>query len=275
MSQPRAPHIGIFDSGIGGLSVLRALRRRLPQAQFTYVADGRYTPWGERPTDWVLARSEQLAAWLIDSAGADLVLVACNTATTQAIEALRRRWPGRPFVGVEPGIKPAAAASRNGHVGVMATTGTLSSARMAELIQRHAGAVTVHRVPCPGLAEAIEREAPADAHLSRLLDAAAQALRISGADTVALGCTHYPLVAEALAERLPATVQLIDTADAVARRAQDLLALAATSPLDGSAKVATTALRLLSTGDPQGLQLAARRWIDPAANAGPLDLPPL
>ena len=124
-----APHIGLFDSGIGGLSVLRAVRRQLPAARCSYIADTACTPWGDRPADWVAARCEQLSAWLIDQ-GADLVLVACNTGTTQAIAALRARWPALPFVGVEPGVKPAVAASRNRRVAVMATTGTLRSHRL-------------------------------------------------------------------------------------------------------------------------------------------------
>lgn len=264
---PRPPHLGIFDSGIGGLSVLRALRQRLPQAACTYVADARHTPWGERSSDWVVARSLQLAGWLIDEAGVDLVLVACNTATTQAIAALRARWPQMAFVGVEPGIKPAAAASRNGQVGVMATPGTLASPRVAELIARHAGQARVHAIPCPGLADAIETEAPDSPHLGALLDGFARALRASGADTVALGCTHYPLVAEALAERLPPDVQLIDTADAVARRVQQLLGLA-----EAPQPAMPAPLRLLSTGHPAALQAAARRWLQADAMAEALDL---
>lgn len=268
---PRPSHIGIFDSGIGGLSVLRALRQRLPQAACTYVADARHTPWGERSSDWVVARSLQLAGWLIDEAGVDLVLVACNTATTQAIAALRERWPQKAFVGVEPGIKPAAAASRNGQIGVMATPGTLASARVAELIARHAGQVQVHLIACPGLADAIETEAPDSPRLGALLDSFARAVRASGADTVALGCTHYPLVAQGLAARLPAQVQLIDTADAVARRVQQLLGLADGAP-QACAGLPPAPLRLLSTGDPAALQAAARRWLQADASAQALDL---
>ena len=250
-------HIGIFDSGIGGLSVLRALRRQLPQARITYIADARFTPWGDRPAGWVAARCLQLSAWLLDG-GADLVLVACNTGTTQAITALRARWPATPFVGVEPGIKPAVAASRNSRVAVMATTGTLQSPRLARLVADHAGGAALLRLPCPGLVEAIEAADPDDRVLLALLDHIAADLLAARVDTVALGCTHYPLVADALQNRLGPGVRLVDTADAVARQVARLLkhtpgggATAGTAPLP----------RLLSTGDAAGLQQAARRWL--------------
>ncbi len=220
---PRPPHIGIFDSGIGGLSVLRALRCHVPLAQISYIADARFTPWGDRPTEWVQARAVQLGAWLLGG-GADLVLVACNTATTQAISTLRQRWPDTAFVGVEPGIKPAVAASRNGRVAVMATSGTLQSPRVARLVAQHAGGAAVLRLPCPGLVEAIERAGPDDTRLHALLDRIAADLQAAQVDTVALACTHYPLVADALQARLGPEVQLVDTADAVARQVARLLA---------------------------------------------------
>lgn len=285
------PRIGVFDSGIGGLSVLRAVRARLPAATLTYIADARHTPWGDRPAAWVTARCRQLAGWLIDD-GADLVLVACNTGTTQAIAALRAAWPGRLFVGVEPGIKPAAAASRNARVVVMATTGTLRSPRLQQLVQTHAGSTEVLQLPCPGLADAIEAAGDDPAPLQAQLDTIAGALRRSGADTVVLGCTHYPLVADALQQRLGPGVHLLDTADAVARRVQDLLARrsgangappgrlpvpATTATTAATAAIAAIAaaapLRLLSTADPAPLQQAARRWLGGMPQAALLALP--
>ena len=271
-----APHIGLFDSGIGGLSVLRAVRRQLPEARCSYIADTACTPWGDRPAAWLVARCEQLSAWLIDH-GADLVLVACNTGTTQAIATLRARWPVVPFVGVEPGIKPAVAASRNRRVAVMATTGTLRSHRLRQLMAHHAADAQVLRLPCPGLAEAIEQAADADgddAALSKQLDDIAATLRAADVDTVALGCTHYPLVADALQQRLGPAVQLIDTADAVARRVASLLL-----PGRPVASVTTKAgaagpLRLLATGDTTTLQRAAERWLASGRVVERLPLPP-
>ncbi len=267
MVSTHPPHIGIFDSGIGGLSVLRAVQRRLPGAALSYIADSRHTPWGDRPAAWVTARCLQLAGWLIDD-GAGLVLVACNTGTTQAIAALRTRWPGRLFVGVEPGIKPAVAASRNHRVAVLATTGTLRSARVQQLVHSHAGNTQVLQLPCPGLAEAIESAGDNPAPLAAQLDQIAAALQQLQADTVVLGCTHYPLVADALQQRLGPGTTLVDTADAVARRVASLLgdpAFAAGAGPGG--------LRLFSTADPVALQQAAQRWLGGGTAAQALHLP--
>ena len=301
-----APHIGLFDSGIGGLSVLRALRRQLPAARCSYIADTACTPWGDRPVDWVLARCAQLSAWLIEQpgdkpgdAGVDLVLVACNTGTTQAIAALRMRWPQVPFVGVEPGIKPAVASSRKRRVAVMATGGTLGSARLQQLVDHHAADGTwVLQLPCPGLAEAIEhvagrsgavddhedRQADAAAALAAQLDQIAATVRDADLDPVGLGCTHYPLMADALQQRLGPGVQLIDTADAVVRRVVSLL-----SPGSGGRRAdtgssgtrmvysqpsATGPLRLLATGDTATLQQAAHRWLATGQEVERLALPP-
>ncbi len=252
MAPTTAPHIGIFDSGIGGLSVLRAVQRRLPGAALTYIADSRYTPWGDRPIAWVRARCLQLAGWLIDD-GASLVLVACNTGTTQAIAALRARWPEQLFVGVEPGVKPAVAASRNRRVAVLATTGTLRSARVQQLVDSHAESTRVLRLPCPGLADAIEAAGDDPAPLAAQLDRIASALQQLQADTVVLGCTHYPLVADALRQRLGPGITLVDTADAVARRVASLLGDPAGTGPGG--------LRLFSTAEPTALQQAAQRWL--------------
>jgi len=270
MSSPVHPRIGVFDSGIGGLSVLRALRRRLPGAALTYIADSRHTPWGDRPAAWVVARCQQLAGWLIDgqAQGTDLVLVACNTGTTQAITALRARWPGRLFVGVEPGIKPAVAASRNQRVAVMATSGTLRSARLQQLVQAHAGGSEVLQLPCPGLVDAIEAAPDNPAALDQQLDHIAAALRSALCDTVVLGCTHYPLVADALQQRLGPGITLVDTADAVARRVASLLHAAPPIHRD-----AAPCLRLFSTADPGLLQRAAQRWLGADVQAQCLRLP--
>lgn len=266
MASTRTPHIGIFDSGIGGLSVLRAVQRRLPGATLRYIADSRHTPWGDRPAAWVTARCLQLAGWLIDD-GASLVLVACNTGTTQAITALRARWPGHLFVGVEPGIKPAVAASRNHRVAVLATTGTLRSARVQQLVRTHAGNTQVLQLPCPGLAEAIEAAGDDPAPLAARLDQIARALQRLQADTVVLGCTHYPLVADALQQRLGPGTTLVDTADAVARRVASLLG---DPPAAGAGP---GALRLFSTADPVALRHAAQRWLGCDAPTQGLDLP--
>ena len=278
MPTPTPPHIGIFDSGIGGLSVLRTLWRELPRAHFTYIADSRHTPWGDRPAAWVVARSLQLSAHLLD-ARADLVLVACNTATTLAIAALRAHWPTGRFVGVEPGIKPAVAASRNGRVAVLATRATLGSARLDQLAASHAAGATLLRLPCPGLVEAIEQAGADDGALGARLDAIAAELTAAHIDTVVLGCTHYPLVADALARRLGPEVLLVDTADAVVRQVVRLLGDASLLPAAAcvrpGAVTGTAPIRLpqfLATGSADKLQQAARRWVAETAQVETLSL---
>ena len=161
--------IGVFDSGVGGLSVLAALRQRLPGRALHYVADIAHAPYGERADAYVMARSERIARHLVD-AGAGLIVVACNTATAQAIARVRECHAGLPVVGVEPGVKPAVAASRSGRVGVLATPGTLGSPRYAALVARHAAAGQVLSMPCPGLAAAIEQGDAGASQVEHLLD---------------------------------------------------------------------------------------------------------
>ena len=261
-----AAHIGIFDSGIGGLSVLRALRAQLPWARLSYIADSRHTPWGERPAAWVAERCTQLSAALLAD-GADLVVVACNTATTQAIASLRMRWPQQRFVGIEPGIKPAVAGSRNARVALLATPGTLRSERMQHLVQAHAQGVTLLRLPCPGLAEAIEAAWLDERDLLSRLDDIAARLRAAEVDTVVLGCTHYPLVAAALQRRLAPGTLLVDVAQAVACRVASLLPLAADNG------PAAPPPRLSATGPAQNLHQAALHWLGLDLAVEPLSLP--
>ena len=254
MPQPVPCHIGVFDSGVGGLSVLRALRAAMPGAQFSYLADSAHAPYGEKPEAEVRQRSLAVARWLHD-AGAQLLVVACNTATALAIEPLRQLYAHWPIVGVEPGVKPALAASASGHVAVLATPGTLASERFARLLHGQEGKARVHALPCPGLAAAIESGDPQAQGLDALLDDIAFRVQATGADQVVLGCTHYPFVAEALQRRLGPGVHLIDTADAVARRVQHLMPQARHLPAD------TGTLHLFTTGDPQALQGMAQRWL--------------
>jgi glutamate racemase len=230
--------IGVFDSGVGGLTVLRELHARLPEAELTYIGDVSHAPYGEHSAQRVRARCEHLVAHLVDR-GAGLVVVACNTATAAVLEALRARWPDVAFVGVEPGIRPAAQRTRSGRIAVLATSVTAGSARLRALIQRHAAHLHVHVHPCPGLATAIEHGAADWAALAPTLAPACDAVRASGADTVVLGCTHYPLISRVLRRALPPGTALIDTAPAVAARAAALWAPTAAGP---------RGVRVLSTG---------------------------
>lgn len=237
---PKAsPHIGVFDSGLGGLSVLRALMAAMPGARFLYVADSAYAPYGERDTEAVIARSMRITEFLV-ARGASGVVVACNTATAAAIDAIRTQHPTLPIVGIEPGLKPAVAATRNGRIGVLATPATLVSERFDQLHQAQAQGSFVLKQPCPGLADLIEQ---GDLEAVSVIDAVqrfCEPLRRAEVDTVVLGCTHYPLVAHHIQAALGAHVQLIDTADAVARHAAQRFGVASIH--------SAASLRLLTTG---------------------------
>jgi glutamate racemase len=236
--------IGVFDSGLGGLSVLRALQVAMPNARFLYVADSAFAPYGERDVDEVVQRSMRITEFLI-ARGSSGVVVACNTATAAAISAMRAKHPKLPLVGIEPGLKPAVAASRNGRIGVMATPATLASQRFEQLHQAQAQSSFVLRQACPGLADLIEQGDLNAPGVIETVQRFCEPLRRAEVDTVVLGCTHYPLVAHHIQAALGADVQLIDTAHAVARHAAQHFGLA--SIFD--ATVTAASVTLLTTGN--------------------------
>lgn len=222
MSRQHNLPIAVFDSGLGGLTVLRALRDRLPQEDFFYFADTRFLPYGDRPEIFLKERGV-LIALALARRGAKALVIACNTATAAAAEAIRAATD-LPIVALEPGVKPAAALTRSGVIGVLATTRTLQSERFGRLVGNHANHIKVVAQACPGLAEAIESEGPASTAVAALLDTFVAPLVAGGADVVVLGCTHYSWVAEAISARMPAGVALLDTGEPVARQLERLLA---------------------------------------------------
>lgn len=246
-------HIAVFDSGLGGLTVLRALRERLPREDFFYFADTRFLPYGDRPEAFLRERGVLIAEALARR-GAKALVVACNTATAAAAEAIRAAVD-LPIVALEPGVKPAVTQSRNGVIGVLATTRTLHSERFQRLVGNHAQQHRVVAQACPGLAEAIETEGPDSAAVEGLLDAFVAPVAAAGADVVVLGCTHYPWVAAAIARRLPAGVALLDTGEAVARQLERLLA--AGNLLGGG----SGHLRLATSGAPQAVGVTVDRLL--------------
>lgn len=216
--------IAVFDSGLGGLTVLRALRGQLPQEDFFYFADTRFLPYGDRPEVFLKERGVLIAEALAKR-GAKALVIACNTATAVAAEAIRA-VSSLPIVALEPGVKPAAALTKTGVIGVLATTRTLASERFQRLVGNHANHHRVIAQACPGLAEAIETEGADSPQVAALLDIFVAPLATAGVDIVVLGCTHYPWVAEAIAQRLPTGVHLLDTGEPVARQLARLLGAA-------------------------------------------------
>ena len=217
--------IGIFDSGIGGLSVLAQIRALLPAEDLLYVADTGHLPYGNKSPEFVLQRSLFITRFLIEE-GAKAIVVACNTATAAAIACLRERFE-LPIIGMEPGVKPGIEQSANGRVAILATEGTLGSLKFRDLLARHAQGAWVEVVPCHGWVEQVEsvpfeRQTACqavEAQLSPLLD--------QGVDTLVLGCTHYPFLRDIIQSVAGHEVRIIDTGEAVARQLKRRLAISA------------------------------------------------
>lgn len=253
---PHRGPIALFDSGVGGLSVLRHVRRLLPADPLLYLADQAHVPYGERPAAQIRAFSEAVTRFFLDR-GARIVVVACNTATAAALSHLRAAFPHVPFVGMEPAVKPGAAQTRSGRVGVLATAGTFESQRYASLMERFARDVTLYEDPCDGLVpliEAGELDAPATEELLRRCLAPMLA---AGVDTLVLGCTHYPFVLPLIRRVAGDGVVIIDPAPAVARQVQRVLArhnLALNAAAPGTVQTFTT-------GDPDRFAALASRLL--------------
>jgi glutamate racemase len=214
--------IGIFDSGVGGLSVLRSLRALLPAEPVLYLADQAHVPYGPRPLEEVRQFSEQITCFLLGE-GAKLIVVACNTASAAALQHLRQVFPQVPFVGMEPAVKPAAEQTRTGKVGVLATPATFQGALYASVVERFANGVTLLQSTCPGLVGQIEA-GDLDGPVTRgILEEALGPMLAKGIDTVVLGCTHYPFVIPLIEEITGPGVRVIDPAPAVARQVARLL----------------------------------------------------
>ena len=215
--------VGVFDSGVGGLSVLREIRWLLPHESLLYFADSAHAPYGEKSPDYVRRRADKIANFLLRS-GAKALVVACNTATAAAASELRASYPQLPIIAMEPAVKPAVAATRNGMIGVLATSGTLRSARFVALRDRFAGSARVLTQPCPGLMEQVEKGDLQGPDTEALLRHYLEPLLAQGCDTLVLGCTHYPFLRPLLARLLPPEVKVVDTGAAVARHLQHSLA---------------------------------------------------
>lgn len=237
--------IAVFDSGVGGLSVLAEIQHLLPNESLLYFADCGHIPYGEKTPEFIRQRCSVMAGFFREQ-GAKALVIACNTATVAAVAELRRDFPDWPMVGMEPAVKPAAAATRSGVVGVLATTGTLQSAKFAALLDRFATDVRVITQPCPGLVELIESGDLHSAELRQMLQGYVEPLLADGCDTIILGCTHYPFLKPMLKSMIPADISLIDTGAAVARQLRRLLA-----ERDLLAEGPNRAVRFWTSADPQ------------------------
>lgn len=207
--------VGVFDSGVGGLSVLRALRQELPHEHFLYVGDSRWAPYGDRPAEVVIERAATITEFLV-AQDVKAVVVACNTATAVAVESLRARFT-IPIVAIEPAVKPAASRTRSRVVGVLATTGTLASPNMGKLLASYGSDVEFVIQPCPGLADQVEKGDLTSEETRALVKRYVRPIIDHGGDIVVLGCTHYPFLRPLIQEVAGAAVDVIDPATPVAR----------------------------------------------------------
>ena len=232
--------VGIFDSGVGGLSVLAEFSKLAPGHPVLYLADQAWAPYGERTLAEVRRRAVAISEYLIGE-GCDLIVVACNSASAAALHHLREVFPQQLFVGMEPAVKPAATQSESGIIGVLATDATFQGELYASVVDRHANGAEIVEQACPGLADAIEREGVDADEVGELVARYVAPLREAGVDTIVLGCTHYPFVIQEIEANAGPDTAVIDPAPAVARQAMRLLG----SPgRDG-------AVDFVTTGDPE------------------------
>jgi glutamate racemase len=258
---PAAP-VAVFDSGLGGLWVLHEIRALLPAEDLLYLADSEWCPYGPRPRDEVRERSVRVGRWL-QAQGAKMLVVACNTASGAALEALREALE-IPVVGMEPAVKPAVRDTRAGRIGVLATQGTLASERFARLLRDHCGGVQVVAHPGTGLVEMVEDGRLDGEELRRVLEPVLAPFCEAEVDMVVLGCTHYPFLSAAIAEVLGPGVRLVDSAPAIARQTRRVLEERGLLAEGGEGRV-----RILTTGDPAEVgEVVARMWREPAAVEG-------
>lgn len=260
--------IGVFDSGVGGLSVLKALLAELPLERFIYVADSGHAPYGERDDTHVIARSHAITDYLIRQHRIKALVVACNTATAAAIKRLRSDYPQLPIVGIEPALKPAAAQSKTGRIGVMATRGTLNSEKFRGLLETLHGKATFVLQPCDGLADAIEQD-----NTTKMIAACAMYTRAMGTfgnklnemDALVLGCTHYPFVSGTLRQWVGPSVAFFEGGVPVARQTRRILTDAGTLVLASGPNAPpagpTLATHFCTSGNPELLRSAVARWL--------------
>jgi glutamate racemase len=214
--------IGIFDSGVGGLSIFRAIRDLLSNENLVYVADQAHVPYGNRTLQEVRSFAEGITLFL-KGMNAKLIVIACNAASAAALQYLRQKYTGFAFVGMEPAVKPAAQQTRTQRVGILGTQATFQGALYASVIERFASGVKVYENTCPGLVGQIEKGELNSDDTRKILIKAIQPMKNEGIDTIVLGCTHYPFVIPLIREIAGSEINVIDPSPAIARQTQRLL----------------------------------------------------
>ena len=248
--------IGIFDSGVGGLSVFREIRKVLPQQSYIYYSDNAHCPYGEKSQEYIIDRAREITRFLL-SKGAEIIVVACNTATAAAIATLREEFPVR-FIGMEPAIKPAAALTKTGIVGVLATAGTLKADKYQSTRERWGDNVQVVEHIGQGFVELVESGNTVGQEAEETVETSLEPLLDAGADTIVLGCTHYPFLSDTIrkvASRLvpEREVIIIDPAPAVAKHLLDVMKGTGITTIDAKGY----ALELIASGDSATLEKLA------------------
>jgi len=266
--------IGVFDSGVGGLSVARALLRMLPGERLLYIGDHANCPYGTRPAEEIIRFSREISRYLI-AKGAKIIVVACNTVSAVALAHLRSYFADTPFVGMVPAVKPAVQITRSGIVGVLATPTTISGRLYQEVVRQCAAGKRVISQPCPGLVDRVEAGDLDGPETMALLRAYVQPLVDAGADTLVLGCSHYPFLIPAIRRIVGDTVQLVEASEAIAKQTarvlerERLLRPITTEPeplfaTTGDPTRVSTALELLlgQPGHVRGLRWSGGRIVD-------------
>ncbi|MBM3151360.1 MAG: glutamate racemase [Chloroflexi bacterium] len=249
--------IGVFDSGVGGLSVLRAIREQLPGESVLYLADQGHVPYGPRPMNEVRRFSEGIVRYLLGQRS-KLIVVACNAASAAALQHLRQVFPEAPFVGMEPAVKPAAEGTLSGVVGILATPATFQGALYASVVERFASNVEIMQETCPGLVGLVEKGELETPGTRKILEQALLPMLRRGVDTIVLGCTHYPFVIPIIKKIAGEGVRVIDPAPAIARqviRMLDAAGLRADRETGGT-------IRYHTTGDPEVFSVVLPRLFD-------------
>src|SRR5687768_149477 len=241
--------IGVFDSGVGGISVLKAIREQMPEEPVIYFGDQGHVPYGSRSIEQIQNFSEAITHFLLGQ-GAKIIVVACNTASAAALKYLREKFPDIPFVGMEPAVKPAAEHTQTGRVGVLATPATFQGALYASIVERFANGVELSQDTCPGLVQQIEQGNLDGEETRRILEQALLPMLEKNIDTVVLGCTHYPFVIPLIHRIAGDSVRVIDPAPAVAKQVRRVLEARGTR----SESRSQADLKFYTSSNPDGLK---------------------